>query len=618
MSENRSRYMPPQGETEPHCGSRESTASLEDEDDETASDTSAPGLQLTFNPGPKGGRGLDRVHCALTFDDQRRLILRDFSKHGTIVKYDEKGGESRRTLVTKDDKGRELYHHFKWIIGSHKVPRDTKIIVIEIQGIGFRIDVSTHDENLRLYNANVDQFLQQATANEELPLGRFSIKSLPPTVAPSGAQTPNQGAIRLKQETLGKGAFAVVRRFWDVSTGLEYAHKEPLNKRKFREDMWNREIEIMRQISLDHVVKLIEWTTEPSPQLVLEYVPCGSLEGLSLTIEESMMVLYQGLSALHDLHGRKDPIVHRDIKPANILLQCRDPLYIKLTDFGLSRAQVDLTTICGTPIYLAPEVWRGKKYTPVVDIWSLGIVAFECAYDLPDYDEYRGKGWCELLIDQNYMIVMDPKSRGSAWYCYKEVSRLLVDSQERSLTPIPVSYVKGYNMADPDHSTNPSLRSNIRYRSDAPSPHSRASSIVDPGSDLQDEESVPGIDLFGQHWLQDPNCVGSTVAAMGKESDSELSGWESWPSATSVPRTIPQSVGKQNDDDLHQGQEHLAQNSYAIDTWHQHHAHQSEISPSQNESVISTRPQERVETVWTSEEYVAARLLQGMHDEGWI
>jgi hypothetical protein len=269
MSENKSRYVPPHRETEPHYGSRESTASL-DEDDEAASDTSAPGLELTFNPGPKGRRGLElgtqldcdivlpeleknnisRVHCALTFDDQRRLILRDFSKHGTIVKYDEKGGESRRTIVTKDDKGREIYHHFKWILGGHKVPRDTEEIVIEIQGIGFRIDVSTHDENLHLYNANVDRFLQQAKANDELPLGRFSIQSLPSTAAPSGAQTPKQGAIRLKQETLGKGAFAVVRRFWDVSTGLEYAYKEPLNKRKFREDLWNREIEIMRQISL--------------------------------------------------------------------------------------------------------------------------------------------------------------------------------------------------------------------------------------------------------------------------------------------------------------------------------------------------------------------------------
>ena len=107
-----------------------------------------------------------------------------------------------------------------------------------------------------------------------------------------------------------------------------------------------------------------------------------------------MTVLCQGLSALKDLHGRKDPIVHRDIKPANILLQCRNPLYIKLADFGLSRAQVDLTTMCGTPIYLAPEVWGGKKYTPVVDIWSLGVVAFEGAYDLPAYDGYRGRTWC--------------------------------------------------------------------------------------------------------------------------------------------------------------------------------------------------------------------------------
>ncbi|KAG4437683.1 hypothetical protein IFR05_006845 [Cadophora sp. M221] len=489
MSENGSRYMPPQGATEPHCGSRESTASLE------------------------------------------------------------------------DDKGREQYHHFKWNIG----------------GVSFRIDVSTHDENLRLYNANVDRFLQQATANEELPLGIFSIQSCPSTAAPSGAQSTNQGAIRLKQETLGRGTFAAVRCFWDVSTELDYAYKEPINKRKFREDMWNREIEIMHQISLNHVVKLIESTTEPSPQLVLEYVPCGSLEGLSLTIEESMMVLYQGLSALQNLHGRKDPIVHRDIKPANILLKCRDPLYIKLADFGLSRAQVDFTTICGTPIYLAPEVWRGKKYTPVVDIWSLGVVAFECAYDFPDYDEYRGKDWCELLVDQvNY------------WDNDDLISILSNDI----IIMVP--------------------------KSEAPSPYSKVSSIVDPGTDLQPEESVLGIDLFGQHWLQDPNYVGSTVAAMEKESRSDLSGWESWPSATSVPRTMPQSIGIQNGDDyLHQGQEHLVQNSYAIDTWHQHHDHQSEIGPSQNRSIIGTRHQERVETEWTSEEYVAARLLQGMH-EGWI
>jgi hypothetical protein len=152
---------------------------LEDEEDNTQDNTSYPGLQLTFNRGPKAGQGLvlgtdpncdivlpqlskiSRFHCALTFDAQRRLILRDFSKYGTIVTYDDKGGESRR--------------HFMWILGGHRVPRGTQKIVMEIQGVSFRIIVSTHDENPRLYEANVDRFLQEAKANDELPFGGLGI-----------------------------------------------------------------------------------------------------------------------------------------------------------------------------------------------------------------------------------------------------------------------------------------------------------------------------------------------------------------------------------------------------------------------------------------------------------
>ena len=159
--------------------------------------------------------------------------MQDFSKHGTIVTYNGEGGESRRTIITYNDKGRESHHYFTWILGGHKVPRDTKNIVIEIQSISFRIIISTHDENPRLYNANVDRFLQEAKANEELPFGGLGIQSLNSTAPPSGTQTPSHDPIRLKQETLGKGAFAAVRRFWDVSTGLDYAYKEPRNKKKF-------------------------------------------------------------------------------------------------------------------------------------------------------------------------------------------------------------------------------------------------------------------------------------------------------------------------------------------------------------------------------------------------
>ena len=354
-----------------------------------------------------------------------------------------------------------------------------------------------------------------------------------------------------------------------------------------------------------------------------------------------MTVLCQGLSALQDLHERRDPIVHRDIKPANILLQSRDPLHIKLADFGLSRAKDDLTTMCGTAMYLAPEVWRGKKYTPVVDIWSFGVVAFECAYDLPDHDEYRGRDWCQLLVDQvndwddndlihllsNAMIVMDPKSRGSARYCYQEALRL-VASQERSLTPTPRSYAKGDYLADTCQQnsfgqvgdSSGSFHCSSQYvRCDEPSPPSKVPTIViDPRSDLQRQESVPGIDLFGQDWLQDPNCVGSSVAAMGEESSSGLSGWESWPSVASVPRAGPLSVGTQNDGShFYIGQEHLARDSYVFDTGNHHYTYQGEMAPAQNGPVIATAHHKRTETAWTSDDYIAARLLQGMHDEGW-
>jgi hypothetical protein len=244
---------PPQGETKSDLRSRESTVSLEDEVDNAQDDTSYPRLQLTFNRGPKSGQGLvlgtdpncdivlprlkyiSKRHCALTFDVERRLILRDFSRHGSIVKYDDQGGELR--------------HDFTWILGGHRVPRDTRKIVIQIPGISFRIRVSTHDEDPPLYNANVDRFLHEAKANEEFPFGRLGIQSSNSTGPPSGAQTPSQDPIRLKQETLGKGVFAVVRRFWDVSTGSEYAYKEPRDKKKFNRTMWEKEADIMGQIS---------------------------------------------------------------------------------------------------------------------------------------------------------------------------------------------------------------------------------------------------------------------------------------------------------------------------------------------------------------------------------
>ena len=77
------------------------------------------------------------------------------------------------------------------------------------------------------------------------------------------------------------------------------------------------------------------------------------------------------LEAINYMHERN--IVHRDLKPENLLLQNREnDSDIRLADFGFAKrvqGKLSLSTQCGTPGYVAPEILKGEKYGLGVDMW---------------------------------------------------------------------------------------------------------------------------------------------------------------------------------------------------------------------------------------------------------
>ncbi|KAL1472305.1 hypothetical protein MTO96_023049 [Rhipicephalus appendiculatus] len=199
------------------------------------------------------------------------------------------------------------------------------------------------------------------------------------------------------KDLIGHGAFAVVYKGrYKAKPELPVAIKSITKKNLAKsQNLLGKEIKILKELSELHhenVVALLDCKeTAHHVHLVMEYCNGGDLAEYLLekgTLSETTIRLFlrQIAGAMRALNAKG--IVHRDLKPQNILL-CHGPrpkpapadITLKIADFGFARFLQDgvmAATLCGSPMYMAPEVIMSLQYDAKADLWSIGTIVFQC------------------------------------------------------------------------------------------------------------------------------------------------------------------------------------------------------------------------------------------------
>lgn len=196
---------------------------------------------------------------------------------------------------------------------------------------------------------------------------------------------------------LGKGKFGHVylarERRSNFIVALKIIYKAELEAAKVEKQL-RREIEIQSHLRHAHILRLYGYFyDEKRVYLILEYAPQGELYKVlrkAGKFEEAVASRYirQMALALQYLHSRH--VIHRDIKPENILLGLNGEA--KIADFGWSvhAPNTRRMTLCGTLDYLPPEMVEGREHDRLVDLWSLGVLAYEFVVGAPPFEESAG------------------------------------------------------------------------------------------------------------------------------------------------------------------------------------------------------------------------------------
>ncbi|KAJ0962799.1 hypothetical protein J5N97_027921 [Dioscorea zingiberensis] len=253
------------------------------------------------------------------------------------------------------------------------------------------------------------------------------------------------------QEVIGKGSYGVVGAAIDMHTGERVAIKKINDVFEHVSDATRilREIKLLRLLRHPDIVEIKHIMLPPSRRefkdiyVVFELMESDLHQVIKanddLTPEHHQFFLYQLLRALKYIHTAN--VFHRDLKPKNILANADCKL--KICDFGLARASFNdapsaifWTDYVATRWYRAPELCGSffSKYTPAIDIWSIGCIFAEMLTGKPLFPGKNVVHQLDLMTD----LLGTPSAESIARIRNEKAKRYLTNMRKK--TPVPLSH----------------------------------------------------------------------------------------------------------------------------------------------------------------------------------
>ncbi|XP_032528392.2 serine/threonine-protein kinase ULK3-like isoform X1 [Danaus plexippus] len=245
-------------------------------------------------------------------------------------------------------------------------------------------------------------------------------------------------------EKLGSGSYSTVYKAYTKVGARSVVAVKCVDKSRVKHsgaaiDNLITEIRLLKTLRHPHIVHMKEFTWDAKHIYIITEYCCGGdlskyIHKYGRVPEHQVLYFLQQLaSALKFL--REEGVVHMDLKPHNLLLhKDSDNKYLlKVADFGFAQhlTEESMRSVRGSPLYMAPEMILGK-YDARVDLWSVGVIMYECLFGRAPYSSATLKELVDKI--QRQAPIQIPANSSLSAGCLDLLTRLLQHDPNRRIS----------------------------------------------------------------------------------------------------------------------------------------------------------------------------------------